>query len=73
MGRIDESNECAELFDYFLRYKKDAPSDLKLLLVGKPIMKIPNHKDIISICFIPDEDKFNAISASKFLVMPSKY
>ncbi|MDI6896829.1 hypothetical protein [Methanocella conradii] len=23
-GRIDESNGCAELLDYFLRYKKDA-------------------------------------------------
>lgn len=73
VGRIDESKGCNELFDYFLRYKKDVRSDLKLVLVGKPIMKIPNHKDIISIGFISDEDKFNAISASKFLVMPSKY
>jgi glycosyltransferase involved in cell wall biosynthesis/ubiquinone/menaquinone biosynthesis C-methylase UbiE len=73
VGRIDESKGCKELFDYFLRYKKRCRSNLKLVLVGKPVMEIPRHKDIVSLGFIPEEDKSGAISASRLMIVPSKY
>lgn len=73
VGRIDESKGCGELFEYYLRYIKETKRDIKLLLIGKAVMDIPKHKNIIPIGFVSDEDKFNAIKQSKFVVISSKY
>jgi glycosyltransferase involved in cell wall biosynthesis len=73
VGRIDESKGCKELFDYFMQYKKDHESNLKLVLVGKPVMELPKDPDIISLGFVSEEEKFNAISGAECLIMPSKY
>ena len=72
-GRIDESKGCGELFEYFLRYKKETQSEIKLVLLGKPVMKVPEHPDILSLGFVSEQDKFNGIKASQMLIMPSKY
>lgn len=73
IGRIDESKGCRELFDFFTRYIKETGSDLKLLLMGKPVMNIPKHKNIISLGFVSDEEKFNGIKQAKLVVVPSKF
>lgn len=73
VGRIDESKGCGELFDYFTRYIKETNRNLKLILIGKPVMKIPKNKNIISLGFVSDEEKFNAIKQSKLVIIPSKY
>ena len=72
-GRVDESKGCKELIDYFIRYKKETGVGLKLVLVGKEVMKFPKNPDIIMTGFISDQDKNNAIAASKLMVMPSPY
>jgi len=73
VGRIDPSKGCQELFDYFLRYKEDHPSDLKLVLIGKPVMSIPDKPDIISLGFVEEQEKYNAMAAARVLIMPSPY
>lgn len=73
IGRVEESKGCQELFDYFLRYKKEKKSSIKLALMGKQIMKIPQNPDIISLGFVTEQDKFNGIKSAKLLIMPSKY
>ena len=73
IGRIDESKGCKELFDYFIEYKKKNRNDMKLVLMGKPVMNIPQHSDIISLGFISDSDKFDGIAASEMLVLPSQF
>lgn len=74
VGRIDENKCCPELFSYFREYKnRHKDSDLKLVLVGREIIDVPKADDIISLGFVSEEDKFNAIAASRFLVLPSKY
>lgn len=72
-GRIDESKGCHKLFEYFLRYKKETQSEIKLVLLGKPVMKVPEHPDIFSLGFVSEQDKFNGIKAAQLLIMPSKY
>lgn len=47
VGRIDESKGCSALFEQFLKYKLDHPSKLKLVLLGKPAVKLPDSRDII--------------------------
>jgi glycosyltransferase involved in cell wall biosynthesis len=73
LGRIDENKGCAQLFDFFLRYKEDTGSDITLVLAGRNVMKIPYHPDIIYLGFLPEEDKFAALEGSRILMMPSPY
>lgn len=74
VGRIDEGKDCPMMFKYFMEYKKRRPeSGLKLVLMGKPVCEIPKHKDILSLGFVSEEDKFSGISGAKALVLPSKF
>ncbi len=73
VGRIDEGKNCHEMFDFFLKFKKEHPSDLKLVLMGKPVIDIPEDDDIISLGFVSDDDKFDGLMGAKFLLLPSKY
>jgi glycosyltransferase involved in cell wall biosynthesis len=73
MGRVDESKGCGELFDYFIRYKTETHSSVKLMVLGKAVMGIPKHPDIIYLGFVSDQEKYSALRLSKILLMPSKY
>jgi glycosyltransferase involved in cell wall biosynthesis len=73
VGRIDESKGCKELFEFWEVYKKRNEGDLKLLLVGRSQMEIPERHDIIALGFLSEEDKFAAISNAKCLIMPSVF
>jgi len=72
-GRIDPSKNCQELFEFFIRYKTEAGSDLKLVLLGRVEMPIPQHPDIIPLGFVSEEDKFDAYRAARVFVMPSRF
>lgn len=73
VGRVDESKGCRELFDFYQRYRNEATNCPKLVLIGKPVMNIPQDKDIISLGFVDETVKYGGISASEFMVVPSKY
>lgn len=73
VGRIDEGKDCPRLFQYFTEYKRRNPGDLKLILMGKEVCKIPPHKDIVSMGFVNEETKFAGIANARVLVLPSKY
>ncbi len=72
VGRIDENKGCRELFEYFRRYARIAPA-LTLVLIGKPVMPIPEHPQIRHLGFVSDQEKFDAMAAADLLVMPSYY
>ncbi len=72
VGRIDSGKGCDELFKYFIKYKKENHNNLKLVLMGKPVIKIPDESDIISLGFVSDEDKFDGMAGARFLILPSK-
>jgi glycosyltransferase involved in cell wall biosynthesis len=71
VGRIDENKGCAELFTYFKRYVQSTNDDLHLVLIGNPIIPIPNHPRIHHLGFVSDQDKFDALAAAELLIMPS--
>lgn len=73
VGRIDEGKNCNQLFDYFQEYKKRNDQDIKLVLMGKPVIPIPKNNDIISLGFVDDQDKFDGIAAAEVLVLPSRF
>lgn len=73
VGRIDEGKNCNQLFDYFLEYKKRNNNDIKLILMGKPVIDIPKNEDIISLGFVDEQDKFDGIAGAQMLVLPSRF
>jgi len=73
VGRIDESKGCKVLFEHFTKYKLDHPSRLKLVLLGKPVMRLPDSSDIIWAGFGTEQDKFDAMKGSSAVIMPSQY
>lgn len=73
VGRIEESKGCTELFDFFTRYKEESRSSLKLVLLGKQMMDVPKHPDVLPLGFVSDNEKFDGISAASLLIAPSKY
>ena len=48
-------------------------SALRLVLVGKPVLPVPADPGIVSLGFLPDAEKWNALAAADLLVMPSRY
>lgn len=73
VGRIDESKGCVLLFEYFLKYLQNSKTKVKLVLVGKPVMDVPNDPNIVSLGFVSDEVKFAAIQGCKALVLASEF
>lgn len=71
VGRIDPSKGCEELFDYFIKHRQEGRSPTKLVLLGKPVMSIPQHPDILPLGFVSEETKWNALAACEALIMPS--
>jgi len=71
IGRVDENKGCHKLFEYFIRFKKEAPSGLRLVLAGSTVMRIPACPDILYLGFMREDDKFNALAGAELLVMPS--
>ena len=73
VGRIDQNKGCKELFSFFLSGLPALPKGLQLVLIGKPLLPIPEHPRVRHLGFVDDQDKFDALSAADLLLMPSYY
>ncbi|HSH40239.1 MAG TPA: glycosyltransferase, partial [Chthoniobacterales bacterium] len=73
VGRIDEAKGCKTLFEYFMRARAEALIDQKLVLIGKEVMPVPFHDDIIHLGFVSDREKWEAMAACDWLVVPSPH
>ena len=71
VGRIDPSKGCEELFEFFIKSRQLGHLPSKLVLLGKPVMPVPAHPDIIQLGFVSEQTKWNALAACDALVMPS--
>lgn len=41
--------------------------------MGKNVISVPEHPDIVALGFVDEQDKFDGISGARFLVLPSKF
>jgi glycosyltransferase involved in cell wall biosynthesis len=71
-GRIDSHKGCAEMFDYFIEFKKRHPSPLQLKLTGVESMKIPEHPDIDFLGFVSADEKTRLMRNASVFIMPSE-
>jgi len=72
VGRVDLNKGCPSLFDFFLRYRKETRSLLRLVLIGQSLLDVPSDPGIISLGFRSDQDKWDALAACMAFVMPSR-
>jgi glycosyltransferase involved in cell wall biosynthesis len=73
VGRIDVNKGCGELFDFFIRYAGKAAQPVSLVLIGTPVLPIPQHPRIRHLGFVTDQEKFDAMAAADLLIVPSYY
>ena len=70
-GRVDPNKGCNQLFDYFIRFKKMAPSSLRLVITGIDDIPVPVHPDIEFRGFVTAEEKFRLMAGALLFVNPS--
>jgi glycosyltransferase involved in cell wall biosynthesis len=73
IGRIDESKGCKTLIEYFIRARRERNLPYKLVLMGNEVMPVPFDDDIISLGFVGETEKWEALKACDWLVMPSPH
>lgn len=72
-GRIDPNKGCNELIDFFILFKRNYPSNLRLILTGKNEITIPSHPDIEFRGFVSKAEKFQLMAGASIFVMPSPF
>ena len=72
-GRIDEAKGCKNLVRNFLEYKGRNPSDLKLILIGKQGIELPDTDDVRYLGFLSDEEKLSAMKGAEVFINPSRF
>lgn len=73
VGRIDENKGCRQLFDFFRRYVRETGSAMKLVLIGQEILQVPRDPSIVSLGFLPEQEKWDGLAAADLLVIPSRF
>jgi len=77
VGRIDENKGCKQLFEFHARAvqrcAERGESPPLLVLAGQPVIDIPDHPDVRHIGMVDEQQKWDALAACSFLVMPSFY
>jgi len=70
-GRLSPAKNLLELISFFIRYKRLRPGPLKLVLMGRGVVSVPSHPDVISIGFQNEQDKLDVYAAATILCQPS--
>jgi glycosyltransferase involved in cell wall biosynthesis len=71
VGRLDVVKNVPALITCFQAYKARMGGGLKLVLMGKGPLKLPQHPDVLSVGLGSEEDKFDAYAAALALCQPS--
>lgn len=73
VGRIAHGKNVPTLLEDFQQFRQHQKDPLKLVLIGKANFDLPTHPDIVSLGFLSEQDKFDALQAASIVVMPSLY
>ncbi len=71
-GRLERGKGIFELFDNFLMLNSEFP-ELKLVCLGRRSSEIHFRHNVIFPGFVSEEEKWNYIKHSEFVVMPSPH
>ncbi len=72
-GRVEAAKGCTEMFDWFLARDASHGPRYKLVVIGREVHPVPFHDDIIYLGFVSEEEKWNAMAACDWMLLPSQY
>ena len=72
-GRIEPGKGCADLIDWFRRFKRENPSDLRLVLTGHAVMDLPEDVEIDYRGKVPLDTLYALMAGAKVFYLPSEY
>ncbi|MCD6451350.1 MAG: glycosyltransferase family 4 protein [Acidobacteria bacterium] len=70
-GRIEKGKGIGELISFFSHFLKEEREKLELVLIGKLLMKLPDHPHIRYLGFVPEEDKYALYKGAELVVIPA--
>lgn len=77
VGRIDENKGCKQLFDFHARAARRCAGRGEqpplLVLAGHAVLPIPDDNTVRHLGTVSEQQKWDALAACSFLVMPSFY
>jgi glycosyltransferase involved in cell wall biosynthesis len=73
IGRIHPSKGCDQLYDYMLRYRQERRLPLRLIMVGRADMDLPEHPDVLYAGFVSEDMKHTYLQECSIVVVPSPF
>jgi glycosyltransferase involved in cell wall biosynthesis len=73
LGRIEAAKGIDELLAHFAALQTVDARPRSLVLAGPIAMKLPERRDVIALGRISDNDKWDALAAADFVVVPSAF
>ena len=72
-GRIDAGKGCAEMVEFYDRYRRDHPGAAELLLIGRLAMEPPRVPGVRYLGYLSEEEKSSALAGARAVVCPSPF
>ena len=72
-GRIDAGKGSPQMVRYFLKFKDDCHTELRLILTGDKRINLPAKEYIIYKGIVSEEEKFKLLSGADIFIMPSSH
>jgi glycosyltransferase involved in cell wall biosynthesis len=72
-GRIDAGKGCAEMLEYYIRYRRSVPGGAELVLIGKLAMAMPRIPGVRYLGFLSETEKLAAMAGARVVICPSRY
>ncbi len=72
-GRIDAGKGCAQMLDFYERYRRDRRGAAPLVLIGKLAMAEPRAPGVRYLGYLSEEEKFAAMAGARAVVCPSPF
>jgi glycosyltransferase involved in cell wall biosynthesis len=72
-GRIDAGKGCAEMLDFYARYREEDPRAPELLLIGNLSMHEPMVRGVRYLGYLRESEKAGAFAGTEVVLCPSPY
>jgi glycosyltransferase involved in cell wall biosynthesis len=72
-GRIDAGKGCAEMLDFYARYRAEVRAPVDLLLIGRAAMAIPDAPGVRYLGFVSEDEKYAAMAGARAVLCSSPF
>jgi glycosyltransferase involved in cell wall biosynthesis len=72
-GRIDAGKGCAEMLDFYERYRQGVDEPPELVLIGRLALPELRQAGVRYLGYLPEDEKAAAIAGARVVVCPSPY